>query len=185
MPAYVETINHFLAIGIIILELLVLVIAFNLIFVRSRTNNVLLFFKEFTYWGVFLTALGSVALSLFYSVVVGFPPCELCWMQRVFIYPQVVLFAIALYKHDRSVVDYALALSIIGTLISIYHVYIENGGTSSLACAIEGRAQVSCVTTWVFEFGYITIPVMALSAGLFMVILLLNYKYMTKNTKNI
>lgn len=131
----------------------------------------------------FLAALAAFSLSLFYSNVVGFPPCELCWIQRIFLYPQLILFGMELYKRDRSIVDFSIAFAILGSLVSIYHIYIENGGSSNLSCATLNSAttgQVSCATRYIYEFGYITMPVMSLTLSLFIIVILINYKYISK-----
>jgi disulfide bond formation protein DsbB len=183
MPAYVDTVNQIIALGIIFIEALVVFLTITFVFFRSRTNPVLLFFKEYGIVLVFLISLGSVLTSLFYSNVVGFPPCELCWIQRFFIYPQILLSGYLLWrsktKRTRTVLRTSFIFAIMGSLVSLYHVYIVNGGESSIACA-NNAAAVSCTVRYVFEFGYITIPVMALSAGLCILVLLANYRYMTK-----
>ncbi len=181
MPAYVESFNQFLSLGAIVLQGAILLVVINLIFFKSHNNKILIFFKKYTFYFGFATGLAAVALSLFYSEIIGFPPCELCWMQRIFLYPQVILFGMELYKRERVIVDYSMAMAIIGSLISIYHIYIEHGGTSALSCATGGTAAVSCATIYVEEFSYITIPVMALTASLFIITILLNYKYMTRS----
>jgi disulfide bond formation protein DsbB len=122
-------------------------------------------------------------LSLFYSEIVGYPPCELCWIQRIFLYPQLILFGMELYKKDRSIVDFSIVFAIFGSLVSLYHVYIENGGSSSLDCSVLTPAklnQVSCAVRYIYEFGYITMPIMALTLSLFIISILLNYKYISK-----
>ena len=183
MPAYVETVNQIISLGVILIECLVVFLAVTVIFFRSRKNPILLFFKEYGILLVFMTALGSVLTSLFYSNVVGFPPCELCWIQRLFIYPQVLMAGYLLWrpntKRTHDILKVSFIFAIMGSAVSLYHTYIVNGGESSIACA-NNTAIVSCTVRYVYEFGYITIPVMALSAGLFIVILLVNYRYMTK-----
>lgn len=183
MPAYVEIVNKILSLGTIFLQLVIILIAINLIFIRSQDNKVLFFFKKYTFYFGFLVALFAVLLSLFYSEIVGFPPCELCWIQRIFLYPQLILFGMELYKRDRSIVDFSIAFATLGSLVSIYHVYIENGGSSSLGCAVLAPAnlnQVSCTFRYIYEFGYITMPIMALTLSLFIISILLNYKYMSR-----
>ena len=183
MPAYVEIINKILSIGTIFLQLVILLLIANLVFFRHQNNIVLLFFKKYTFYLGFLVALGAVLLSLFYSEIAGFPPCELCWVQRIFLYPQLILFGMELYKKDRSIVDFSIAFAIFGSLVSIYHVYIENGGSSSLGCAALTPAnanQVSCAIRYIYEFGYVTMPIMALTLSLFIISILLNYKYMAR-----
>jgi disulfide bond formation protein DsbB len=183
MPAYVEIINKILSLGIIFLQLVIILIGLNLIFFRHLNNKVLLFFKKYTFLFGFIVAFGAVFVSLFYSEIVGFPPCELCWIQRIFLYPQLILFGMELYKRDRSIVDFSIVFAVLGSLVSIYHIYIESGGSSSLGCATltpENMNEVSCAIRYVYEFGYITIPIMSLTLSLFIIAILLNYKYMMR-----
>lgn len=183
MIAYVDIINKILSLGTIFLQIVIFAILVNLIFFRKRTNPFLVFFKEYTFVLGFLGALGAFALSLFYSNIVGYPACELCWIQRIFLYPQLILFGMELYKRDRSIVDFSLVFATIGSIVSIYHVYVENGGTRGLACASiapSSTSQISCNVRYIYEFGYITMPIMALTLSLFIIALLLNYKYITR-----
>lgn len=103
---------------------------------------------------------GATIISLIYSDVIGYPPCKLCWLQRIFFYSQVVLFATALIKRFpvRDVLTYGFNLSLIGFLIATYHTFITFTGISPLPC----DAVVSCTTRYVMEFGFITIPTMSL-----------------------
>jgi disulfide bond formation protein DsbB len=181
MPVYLDSFNQIVSVGVVFMQITVLVIWCNLVFAKSKRNKVLVFFKENTFLMGFFVALGSVALSLFYSNVIGFPACELCYVQRIFLYPQLVLFSMELYKKDRTIIDHSIALAIFGSLTSIYHMYIENGGSSSLACATGDANTISCATRYVYEFGYVTIPIMAFTASIFIITILLNYKYISKN----
>ncbi len=180
MPAYVEILNKTLSLGTIFLQVVILVLIVNLVFIRHRDNKVLLFFKKYTFSFGFLVVLGTVLLSLFYSNVVGYPPCELCWIQRIFLYPQLILFGIELYKRDHSIVDFSIVFAILGSITSIYHIFIESGVASSAECINPANGGVSCAFRYVYEFGYVTMPVMALSISLFIILILLNYKYMSK-----
>ena len=183
MPVYLDTLNKILAIGTILLQVVVLCVLVALAFFRSRSNPFLLFLKEYTFILGFLAALGAFALSLFYSNIVGFPPCELCWIQRIFLYPQLILFGMELYKRDRSIVDFSIVFAVFGSIVSLYHVYVENGGTKGLACAniaTTSTTEISCATRYIYEFGYITMPIMALTLSLFIIVILSNYKYMSR-----
>lgn len=113
----------------------------------------------------FLTSLGAVLGSLYYSVIVGFPPCQLCWIQRIFIYPQAIILGMALIKKDSHLADYIIALSVIGGTVSVYHQYIQFGGRSLYSCA-SGLGAVSCTQRSILEFGYVTIPMMMLTVFL-------------------
>lgn len=106
--------------------------------------------------------------SLFLSEIAGWTPCKDCWLQRIFMYPQAVLLAIALWKRDRHIVLYILALSSIGAVLSIDH-YADQIEATFFAPPVDplvpcDASGVSCSTTYTFRFGYITIPMMALTA---------------------
>lgn len=102
--------------------------------------------------------------SLYFSEISGWAPCKYCWIQRIFMYPQVILLSIALWKHDKNVTRYILALSIIGLLYASYHYYIQmydiiaSPTNPATPCDASGE---SCVKTPFVYFGYITIPMMA------------------------
>lgn len=180
MPAYVDTLNYTLSLGTIFLQIFCFVIVGALLFFRKKDNVFLKFLHDYTFIIGFLTAFGAMAISLFYSNVIGFPACELCWMQRIFIYPQVILFGMELWKREKVIVDYSLALAFVGSIISLFHIYVENGGASNLSCATGSATEISCATRYVYEFSYVSIPVMALSMGIFMMLILWNYKYVSK-----
>jgi len=181
MSPYLEVFNKILSLGTIFLQIIILWLAFNLIFLKNTRDKISLFFKENTLLFGFLVGLGAVVVSLFYSEIIGYPPCELCWFQRIFLYPQFILFGLGLYKKDKLILDYALIFAILGSLTSIYHIYIGNGGSSNIACSApnlaNGASQVSCTIQYVHEFGYITIPIMSLTLSLFIIMIILNYKY--------
>lgn len=124
----------------------------------------------------FLVALVAMSGSLFYSQIMGFAPCDLCWFQRIFMYPLVVLLGLALIKKDSNITGYALPLASIGFCISLYqnYLYYYNGGLH-VFCQLAGNS-VSCVKRYIFEFGYVTIPVMALTAFALIIVLLIFYK---------
>ena len=119
----------------------------------------------------FLTVTAATVMSLFYSDVVGFEPCKLCWFQRIFMYPQVVLLGMALAKKEKQIIDYALTLTIIGAVIALYHNYIYFGGTSIFPCSAFGLG-VSCTKRFIFEFGYVTLPMMSFTAFAFAILFL-------------
>ena len=104
----------------------------------------------------------STAGSLFFSEVMGFPPCDLCWYQRVFMYPLVLVFSSAFLFGDLKYYRYSLPLSITGVFFSIYHqlIYYEIIPESFSPCTED----LSCSTIYVEYFGFITIPVMSLMA---------------------
>ncbi len=100
--------------------------------------------------------------SLYYSEVAGFPPCTLCWYQRIAIYPQVVVLGVAAWRRDTSVWLTSTILAGIGIAISAWHVVIERNPALAGPCDPANP----CTLKWVEEFGILTIPTMAAIAGL-------------------
>ncbi|MFN7148917.1 MAG: disulfide bond formation protein B [Microthrixaceae bacterium] len=96
--------------------------------------------------------------SLYLSEVAKFPPCILCWYQRIAMYPLVVILAVATLRRDRQVSWYVVPIAVIGMGISIYHYLIERFPDSvSFSCS----ADVPCSTVWVWKFHFLSIPAMA------------------------
>src|SRR3954447_19609693 len=110
-------------------------------------------------WGFALVAtLGS----LFFSEYSHFIPCRLCWFQRIAMYPMAVILLIGAIRRDfRGAALYALPLPVLGAIVSIYHVWIENHPEDETAGCTIGAP---CSTKWIDKFGYITIPTLALTA---------------------
>ena len=132
--------------------------------------------KNGLYFAFAVSAMSS-ATSLFYSVIVGYEPCDLCWYQRIFMFPQVFILGIALYKKSNAIIDYALTLSAIGGLIALYHNYIYFAGSSSIFPCPASVSSAPCAVQYVLEFGYITIPVMSLTSFILISFFLLLKKY--------
>lgn len=116
----------------------------------------------------FFIALFATAGSLVLSEIVKLPPCELCWYQRVFVYPQVVIFGIAAFKNDFKVRIYSLALSVIGALIALYHISLQLYPAVFPPCSDE---VASCTTKQFVVYDYVTIPVMSLTIFLMLIFL--------------
>ena len=98
--------------------------------------------------------------SLFYSEVAHFVPCELCWYQRIAMYPLSVVLAVAALRRDAGVRRYVLPVVAIGAAISVYHYLIER--FPQLEAGSCGP-NVPCTVTQVWQFHFISIPFMALS----------------------
>lgn len=147
--------------------LLVFLVA-ALIFKQSLGRGAVSFLGKWAIQLSFLVAFGAIIGSLFYSEVVGFEACVLCWWQRVFLYPQAILFAIAWWKKDGGVFKYAVPLTLISLIIGLYQAYANMTGFSLLPCtALEG----GCSKIYVEAFGYITIPVMAVTVALYLLLI--------------
>lgn len=111
----------------------------------------------------FLVALGAVAGSLFMSEVAGFAPCVLCWYQRAAVYPAALILGVDVARMKTRVRPYAMALSIAGFVVAGYQNLLQAGLLPPPACTLSPDA-VSCTQTYTLGFGYITIPLMSLTA---------------------
>lgn len=121
-----------------------------------------------------LLALLSVAGSLFFSEVMQLPPCVLCWYQRIAMYPLVVILGTGIIARDVRMKMYALPLCLSGFAISVYHNLLYYGILpESIAPCVEG---ISCTSRQIEWLGFITIPLMALTAFICIAICLLFYK---------
>jgi len=122
---------------------------------------------------VFLISLSAMLGSLYFSEILGLAPCELCWYQRILMYPIVLLSGVALYRKSKEVVFYALPLSVIGIFISGYQYALQmmpKANEISGPCSATGPA---CSGIYLQYFGFITIPFMSMLA--FVVISVLLY----------
>lgn len=127
-------------------------------------------FSNKALWFAFSVALLAMAGSLFYSEIAHYTPCKLCWYERILMYPQVLLIGMALWKKDKKFADYGLGMSILGFIIAAYHNYIYYTGNSLFPCDAAGLGE-SCTRRFILEFGYITIPLMALTAFALLILL--------------
>ncbi|MFB6199391.1 MAG: disulfide bond formation protein B [Candidatus Nanohaloarchaea archaeon] len=122
-----------------------------------------------------LTALTATTGSLYLSNVLGWTPCRLCWFQRIFMYPLVVLLTVSLLLDRKDVQDFVIPMTLVGLPISIYHYLVQRVEQfHSAGCSI---LQVSCQTEYTFHYGYITIPLMAATAFLAILLLMSYYSF--------
>ncbi len=169
----VETINYILALATLAMQ----AVGAGLLavyFLRARfpdLEDVGAFLTKWGLWSGLLLSLAGIALTLLYSEVIGYVPCGLCWLVRIFLYPQAILFAIALWKRDRSVADYSIVLSAFGFVVALYTHYLQMGGSSLVPCPASGVSD--CARRLVFEFGYITLPMMGVTLFALLIIMML------------
>lgn len=170
-PEAVHYLNLFLGIGVILLQIFS-VIVLLLLFVGPKKNPLLDFIDKYSLLLLFLLSFFSSVFPLIYSEIINFLPCNLCWWQRVFMFPLVFIFAVALWDKDKKVNRYAFPLIGVGLLLSFYqNFFYYFGQNSDLPCDASG---ISCYQRLVSEFGgYISIPMMALTAFFTLLVLVL------------
>lgn len=155
MESFTHIFNVLLSFGLFIY-------AIKIIYMLAFQGHVLPVIKKHGLLYVFIISLVAMVSSLVYSNVVGFPPCDLCWYQRIFMYPTVFMTFYALVKKQSlaSIRPHLILLTVVGGIISVVHNIIYYVGYNPLPCS----ATASCTARYVFEFGFVTIPLMALAS---------------------
>lgn len=164
---------------IIIIAILLILFLVNMFFPKKINlfkNKFVILIQKKALLFAWIVSLLAVLGSLFFSNVVGYVPCTLCWYQRIFMYPLVIILGIAYFTKDVSIRKYLIPISIVGGLFSIYHYFVQmSENVSSLATCTVGEGA-SCGVKYAVHFGYITIPIMALTAFVLIIIFLDNAK---------
>jgi len=123
---------------------------------------------------VFAVTAGSMLASLFYSEVIGYLPCLLCWYQRIAIYAIAIVALVAIIKKtSNDVWKYITTFGFLGLIVAIFHVFSRKTNSEIFDCSASGP---SCLQELFTKFGYIDIPVMSLTILAFVLILALNRK---------
>ncbi|MBM3206563.1 MAG: disulfide bond formation protein B [Candidatus Staskawiczbacteria bacterium] len=176
----IEFVDLKLSILTVISQIFIVLSFAYFIFIKKDDKGVGKFISKHGLFLAFLTVLAATLGSLFYSEVAGYDPCDLCWYQRIFMYPLVILLIIALFKKDKGVIKYAMTLSAIGVMLAIYHYFMQTGLIEGLACSVVGYSA-SCTKLFVMKFGYITLPLMSFTS--FAQTLVLLYFAKSENSK--
>lgn len=125
------------------------------------------------------TALIATLGSLYFSEILKFQPCVLCWYQRILMYPIVLILLVDIIRKDKDFIYRILPLSVLGWIISFYHnlLYYNILPESAAPCS----SGVSCTAKYIEYFGFVTIPLLALIAfsiiNVLIIIKLINKKY--------
>jgi disulfide bond formation protein DsbB len=112
----------------------------------------------FSWFAAVIATLGS----LYFSEILHFIPCTLCWYQRIFMYPLAIILGVAFYRNDRGIYRYSLPLSIIGMVISGYHILLQK--VPYLQQFEMCKTGVPCSKDYLNLLGFLTIPMMAFTA---------------------
>jgi disulfide bond formation protein DsbB len=155
-------------VGQVLVGLLLLVLLLRLAGLRTPLAGLRAAIEGYELWLAFLVAAIATGGSLFFSEVAHFVPCELCWFQRICMYPLSITTLLMALADDRRAARYLLPLPVVGAGIAIYHILVENGVVrQAQSCLLS--APGGCATKWVNEFGYMTIPTLALTGFLLVI----------------
>ncbi len=172
--AVVDLLSLLTIAGQVTIVLMLIIVARN--YFRSSRSHVSSWIEKQALVLMFIVALTAMLGSLYFSEIAGWLPCKDCWLQRIFLYPQVPMLAYAIWKRDNAVAPYILILCLIGMGFSLDHYIDQVSAALQPVPDAEGvnmllkpcdASGVSCKATEIkFRFGYITIPMMALTASL-------------------
>ena len=116
-----------------------------------------------------MIAVGATFGSLYFSEIRNFVPCEYCWYQRIAMYPLALILLIATIRRDKNIIPYALTLSLSGLALSVYHYQLQFFPEQSSSCGLDA----SCTYRWIEVFGFVTIPLLALTSFAFISMILI------------
>ncbi|NBN90921.1 MAG: disulfide bond formation protein B [Actinobacteria bacterium] len=141
--------------------------------------NFVLAFRPVALPLAFMVAGFAMFGSLWFSEAANYNPCKLCWYQRIAMYSLAIILVVALVRRavtkddafasQREITPYAIVLAVLGSVVSTYHYLLEwNPTWESNVCSLD----VPCTTIWFREFGFVTLPFMALCGYVSIIILL-------------
>jgi len=165
-----QTMKLFFAMAAIVANLLTVGLVLVGFTGRSKAESPFEFLRGATLWLAGGVAIAAMAGSLYLSEIVHLIPCKLCWYQRIAMYPLAILLPIAAWRKDNAFRLYATVLAIVGLGIAIWHRLMQSfPSLDSGACAAVGPP---CSAPYIMEFGFVTIPYMAMSAFALILVLL-------------
>lgn len=134
----------------------------------DKTHDPLSWTLVFACW---LLATVSMLGSLFFSEVMGYAPCVLCWYQRICMYPLVLILPVALLPFDRNIVRSVIPLAVVGTLVATFHTLLIGGYIpEDMKPCTQGAPCTEFHINW---FGFVTIPLLSALAFLLITALLI------------
>ncbi len=115
-------------------------------------------------------SLAATLGALFIGEVMGQAPCNLCWHQRVFMFPLAIILLVACITSDARIWRYALPLAVIGGLVAFYHTLLQAGLIPEPI--VQCGAGPSCSNAGMTLFGWLSIPALSFAAFSAIVVLL-------------
>jgi disulfide bond formation protein DsbB len=112
-------------------------------------------------YGALLVAGVATGGSLFFSDIIGWLPCVLCWYQRILMYPLVLVLAVGILRRDYALHFYVLPLSLLGMGTALYHyLLVRTDLFPEPPCSVG----IPCTVEYLNLFGFLNIPMLALIA---------------------
>ena len=179
MEAFLNTYDGIVVTLVVIAQVLIVLVTVLLVIRRRIPKKLDAFLARYSFPTAAVVSLLAMVGSLGYSDVFLFQPCRLCWYQRILMYPQVLLLGLGSIRKEFNIRVYGMIMSAVGALIALYHYLMQFSVVPEGACSTVGYS-VSCANYFTAHLGYITIPMMALTAFVFMFVLLA-YSYVASH----
>ncbi len=148
---YIQSLNQFLSTGTLGLQVVVAALVLALVLRKKHDvfNDVIKQVGVLAIPAAFVVTLTAAFITLYYSEILGFEPCALCWWQRVFLYPQVILFGLVMFRYQIGIRVASIALSIGGLAFALYHHALQLVPSGTLPCPANGPscAQITFSST--------------------------------------
>jgi disulfide bond formation protein DsbB len=169
MPGLDVTVNFFVVLTFVADAVVVATLALALACAVSRPArrawvSVATFLGPQSLLLAWIVAVVTTAGSLWFSEYFHFVPCELCWYQRVLMYPLVVVLGVGWFRRDAKVWITALPFVVIGAPVSLYHWLVER--VPSLAESTSCSIDAPCSAPYFEKLGFVTLAWMCLSSFL-------------------
>lgn len=130
--------------------------------------------KQYLLYFAWIVSVTATLGSLYFSEIRGFIPCELCWYQRILMYPLILILGIGTFQNDPSVRKFVLPMALIGWCISLFH-YLEQK-VPAFASIKPCENGVPCSAQYINWLGFITIPLLSFTAFTLIIITMLLLK---------
>ena len=174
MTELVGNLNYLISLGMLLMNIATVFLV--VVYFRADRvpggGDITEFLKK---WGIqlaFLVSAAATGVSLYYSEVLGFPPCSLCWFQRIFQFPLTALLALASWKRDVEISIYVILLAALGLIPALYQHVMQVANLGTLPCPAGSGVGADCAQRLVFEFGFMTMPWWAVSLFAFVIVLM-------------
>jgi disulfide bond formation protein DsbB len=169
-----DTIYVFSTLGVagqVVVGLLILLGLLAALGVRAPLDAIRRWIWGYELWSGFVVASIATGGSLFFSEIAGFLPCELCWYQRICMYPMSILLLLMAWHGDNRAARYLLPLPVVGAGVSIYHMLIGYGAIHEPLSCQASAPGAGCGFNWIKDesLGYLQIETLALTGFLLLI----------------
>lgn len=144
------------------LSLGTLTFGFAILFARIfKARNFLVEVKKIAMPLAALITTTAMLGSLYFSEIVHYKPCRLCWYQRSAMYPLAIFLIVASFKQFKYTKIIATTIALVGGAISTYHWFLERFPDLDAGVC---DAELPCEFIWFENFGFVTLAFMAFTA---------------------